>query len=422
MNLEPLAYSLPSTQSFVHSIADNDDNGVQVVLLPDNLSRDMVGRLVRNRLAALRLTVSRLFDPEGTSPVSASAKAMNAIWPSPRTLRTVHNLLCCTDLPDILYVHRIGSRQEWTEFIESWAREYRILRNSGNTDIPSLCVIAKLKDFDFILPESKSDLTFHWWWGFPSMLEVRLSCRIASEQFGRDDPATSSWREYVLPGLVGSDIQLAEHMWSGVLDSNDQTMRSLSEYWERLEDTALSDSIDDVIEIVRADRGTYGAGQELPQHLRRLWASGGLIYTREYGLEVHPALLAHRERWTSVEHMLWRGQSELLLPIVNEIRLRVCQDLTETYGSDWPVKWVPPHFEHDFEEVSRSPLGTELSHVSYLIQNLGMYNHRHDLHQKRFLGELVLMAKTLRNEIAHYNPVSYREFAGLCDERNRVGI
>ena len=422
MNLEQLAYSLPSTQSFVQAVTDDGDIGVKVVLLPDNLSREMVGRLVRNRIATLQLAISRLSDPGEASPVSASAKAMNATWPSPRTLRTLNNLLPCENLPDILYVHRIGPRLAWTEFIENWAREYRRLRNSGNSAIPSLCVIAKLKDFDFVLPEPTPGLTFHWWWGFPSMLEVRLSCRIASEQFGRDDPATSRWREYVLPGLVGGDVQLAEHMWDRVLGDTDQAMRGLAEYWDRLEHAEGSDSIDDAIEVVKANRGSYGGGRELPQHLWRLWAGGGLVYTREYGLEVHPALLAQHERRTSVEHMLWRGQSELLLPIVNEIRLKVCQDLTETYGSDWPVKWVPPHFEHDIEEVSCSPLGTELSHVNYLLQNLGMRNHRHDLYQKRFLGDLVLKAKTVRNEIAHNNPVSCQDFARLWDERNKVGI
>ena len=422
MDLEQLAYSLPSTQAFLYGITDDVDNGVKVVLLPDNLSREMVGRLVRNRIDALKLAISRLFDPGDASPVTASAKAMNVTWPSPRTLRTVHNLLRCEDLPDILYVHRIGPRLRWTEFIEGWAREYRRLRNSGNTAIPSLCVFAKLRDFDFVLPEPRPGLTFHWWWGFPSMLEVRLSCRIASEQLYRDNPAISRWREYVLPGLVGSDVQLAEHMWSEVLGDTDQAMRGLAEYWDRLEHTEVSDSIDDAIEVVKASRESYVGGQELPQHLWRLWVGGGLVYTREYGLEVHPALLAHHERWTSVEHMLWRGQSELLLPIVNEIRLRVCQDLTETYGSDWPVKWVPPQFEHDIEEVNRSPLGTELSHVNYLLQNLGIRNHRHDLYQKRFLGDLVLKAKTVRNEIAHNNPVSCQDFARLCDERNKAGI
>lgn len=422
MNLEQLAYSLPSTQSFVRAITDDDYNGVKIVLLPDNLSREMVGRLIRNRIDALKLAASRLFDPGQASPVSASAKAMNATWPSPRTLRTVNNLLRCEDLPDILYVHRIGPRQAWIEFIENWAREYRRLWTSGNSGIPSLCVIAKLKDFDFVLPEPTLGLSFHWWWGFPSMLEVRLSCRIASEQFGGDDPATSRWREYVLPGLVGGDVQLAEHMWNWVLGDTDQAMTGLAEYWDHLEHAGISDSIDDAIEVVKTARGAYDGGQELPQHLWRLWAGGGLVYTREYGLEVHPALLAHHERRTSVEHMLWRGQSELLLPIVNEIRLNVCQDLTATYGSDWPVMWVPPYSDDEVEEVKRSPLGTELGHVNYLLQNLGIPNPLHDLYQKRFLGDLVLVAKTVRNEIAHYNPISCRDFARLCEERNRAGF
>ena len=251
MNLEQLAYSLPSTQSFVRAITDDDDNGVKIVLLPDHLSREMVGRLVRNRIDTLKLAASMIFDPGEASPVSASSSAMNATWPSPRTLRTVHNLLRCEDLPDILYVHRIGPRLGWVEFIESWAREYRRLRNSINSAIPFLCVIAKLKDLDFVLPEPTPGLTFHWWWGFPSMLEVRLSCRIASEQFGGDNPATSRWREYVLPGLVGGDVQLAEHMWDSVLGDTDQAMMGLSEYWDHLEHTETIGSIDDAIEIVK---------------------------------------------------------------------------------------------------------------------------------------------------------------------------
>ena len=421
MNFEQCAYSLPSTQTFVQAIIGGGGDGVKIVLLPDNLSREMVGRIVRNRINSLALTVSRVVDPGEDNPVLASAKSMNATWPSPRTLRTVQNLLCCGDLPDVLYVHRIGSRLTWTEFIESWAREYRKLWNSGNTAMPVLCVIAKLRDFDFVLPEPTPGLKFHWWWGFPSMLDIRLACRTASEQYDIN-PDIARWREYVLPGLVSSDVQLGEHMWDSVLGDADRIIGDLAEYWDRLEDTEVSDTIDEAIAVVKADREAYGVGQELPQHLRRLWASGGLVYTQEYGLEIHPGLLAHRGRRSSVEHMLWRGQSELLLPVVNEIRLKVCQDLTATYGGDWPVRWVPPYFEADIEEVNRSPLGTELSHINYLLQKLGARNYRHDLYQKRFLGDLVLFAKTVRNEIAHYNPVSCQDFVRLCEERSRVGI
>ena len=421
MNLEQLAYSLPSTLAFINAITDDDGNGVKVVLLPNNLSREMVGRLVRNRLDSLRLAVNSLFDPGEASPVSASANAMNAAWPSPRTLRTVPNLLRCENLPDVLYVHRIGSSTAWTEFIESWASEYRHLWASGNAAIPSLYVIAKLRDFDFALPEPKPGLTYHWWWGFPSMLEIRLACRIAGEQL-RGDDATARWREYVLPGLVSSDVQLAEFMWDVVLDNSGQVTEGLSQYWDSLEHTEVGNSIDEVIESVESNQAVYGIGQDLPQHLHKLWADGGLVYTNEYGLEVHPGLLAHHGRLESIQHMLWRGQSELILPVVNEIRLKICRDFTVTYGSDWPTRWARPSYAYDTEEANGSPLGTELGHINYLLQNMGVHDQSHDLFQKRLLSALVLVARRLRNEIAHYNPVSFRDFASLYEERSRMGV
>ena len=198
--------------------------------------------------------------------------------------------------------------------------------------------------------------------------------------------------------------------------------RSLIDYWESLEQPDVAWSIDDVIERVNEVSGRYAVGQQPPENLRELWACGGLVYTPEHGLEVHPALLARSDRRATVEHMLWRGQSELLLPLVNEVRLKVCQDFTATYGSNWPVRWVAPLNEQDEEEVRRSPLGTELGHVNYLLQNLGVHNPRHDLFEKRSLGDLILRAKNLRNEIAHYNPVALRDFIGLCEERKKTGI
>ena len=422
MDLEQIVYSLPSTRTFLHAITDDGTSGVKVVLLPNHLSREMVGRLIRNRIGSLGISISSLFEPRDASPVTASAGAMNVSWPSSRTLRTVRNLLRCENLPDLFYVHRIGPRRLWIEFIEGWAREWHNLRTSGNAAVPPLCVIAKLRDFDFDLPTFGPSLTFHWWWGFPSTLEMRLACRIASEHYGDDDAATTQWREYVLPGLVSSDVQLAEHMWTRVLNGTEYSLNGLIDYWASMEQNEAHGSIHDVIELVNANRGSYAVGQEVPERLRRLWAAGGLVYAPEYGLEVHPALLARSGRREGVEHMLWRGQSELLLPAVNEIRLKVCQDLTATYGSDWPLRWVPPFSELEVEEVRRSPLGTELGHVSYLLQALGMRNHRHDLYEKSYLGDMVLRAKNLRNEIAHYNPVALRDFIDLCREREKTGL
>ena len=108
----------------------------------------MASRLIRDRLNARNYSLRELSNPRQEDPVSASSDAMDAIWPSDRTPRSLRNLLGCEGLPDLLLLRRIGqkSTQQWTEFIEGWAREWNDSRESGICP-PSLCVIAKLRDF-----------------------------------------------------------------------------------------------------------------------------------------------------------------------------------------------------------------------------------------------------------------------------------
>ena len=421
MDLENLVYSLPSTQAFVQSAIDVAVGGAKIVLQPDNVSREMVGRLIRNQAESSNLRVDRIFDSSDMIPVTAAANAMNVSWPSPRTLRTVDNLLKCDNLPDILYVHRIGSARPWTDFIVNWAEEHRKLRKSGTSNTPSLCVIAKLRDFDFKLPKEDPNVSILWWWGFPSSLEIRLACRIADYQQNDVEPLVVRWREYVLPGIVGNDVQLGEFMWDFVTRDRSTVVESLADYWVFLEDAEVSGPIDDILEIVNANRADFTVGQGLPTDLWQLWATGAIVYTPEYGLELHPAFLAHCGVRSTVDHILWRGQSELLLPFINDIRLAICQDLTTSFGNRWPVKWIPPRSEHELQEVNRSPLSAEIGHINYLLQNLG-YNSRHDLYPKRVFGNLTSIAMRVRNEIAHYDPVSYRDYVELCEERISVGV
>ena len=109
MDLEEIAYSLPSTQTFLDAIASRVAQKVVIILLPDNLSREMVGRLVRNRLDMMAgFAFCELSDPGRSDPLNTSSEAMNASWPSDWTKRSIENLLCCAGLPDLLYIHRIG--------------------------------------------------------------------------------------------------------------------------------------------------------------------------------------------------------------------------------------------------------------------------------------------------------------------------
>lgn len=419
MDIEEIAYSLPSTQAFLDAISRSVVRNVVIILLPDNLSREMVGRLVRNRLDMIAgFSFGELTDPGQSDPLAARAEAMNASWESDRTRRNIENLLCCADLPDLLYVHRIGSDgSRWSDFIEGWANERLKLRNSGRAKAPSLCVIAKLRDFGFRLPQTEEGITYQWWWGFPSTLEMRLACRIVNEQDGNSFEV-GRWREHILPGLVGSDVQLALEIWTEVDKDIEHTIGSLRDFWANGEEPATISSMDALVEAVKNYQGAFAIGQELPKDFWEPWAKGRLVYTPEHGLEVHPALLAHSGHRVEVEKRLWRGQAELLLPVLNEIRLRICAELTDAYGSDWPFKWREPASGYDLEQVKITPLATELGHIHYLFTTA---DQGHPLNAVRHLSGLVLNARNMRNQVAHNKPVVYRDFELLCQKRNRVG-
>ena len=419
MDLEELVYSLPSTKEFLDGIARKVREHVVVVVLPNNLSREMVGRLIRNRLNLLaNFAFRELTNPLQREPLTASSEAMNASWPPDRTRRNTRNLLRLDDLPDLLYVHRIGPG--WAQFIEEWARERFNLRSGGKVGTPSICAIAKLRDFDSGLPQFGQGLTYCWWWGFPSALELRLACRIASITDG-DDREASTWREFVLPSLVGSDVQLAETIWPEVIGDQGTIVRCLVDYWGNLEEPASGDEFDDLLNLIKGERSTsFAIGQEVPNHLRSIWARGGLVYTPEYGLELHPSLLAHMNHIVEVQKIVWRGQAELLLPLANEIRLRVCSALTDKYGGDWPHQWGLPTSPHEAEQVEITPLAAELGYLYSLFSTASEKDL--PICKEKDLSRLVSLAREIRNKVAHNSPVVYSDFVDLGEALSKVRL
>ena len=423
MNLEQIVYNLPSTQTFMDSVCNS--TGATVAVIPNDLSRQMVGRLVRERLESDRRVVGESLRPSGDEPLAFTVNLLNLAWPDPLVRRNVANLLRLDNLPDVLYVERIptadpAERQAWTQFIEDWARECRSRQESHDPVRVRLIVLAKLKDFDQ-LPESESSVQFHWWLGFPSTLEMRLACRTADENSDADD-ATRRWREHILPGLATSDVQLAEHLWDAVIQGTSDVVNSLAGYWTDPDRVEFSGDLSEVIDLVNILGKNFSPDQGPPPELRRLWDCGGLVYTPEYGFEVHPALLAASGRDSDVEHRIWRGQAELLLPYVNEIRLAVCQSMTDEFGSDWPIRWEAPSNDEEREAARRNPNATELGYLDKLLSQTGKGSERHPLDARRHLAPLVSLTRDVRNTIAHYHPVEPEKFMELYFIRTEAGI
>jgi hypothetical protein len=126
----------------------------------------------------------------------------------------------------------------------------------------------------------------------------------------------------------------------------------------------------------------------------------------EYGYELHSAALAVIDDYDGINHRLWRGQSRLLLPLVDHLRLRICHHLNEKYGKDWPVRWcLPP--EDEEEAVRNNPLACQWGHM------VTLFRRGHLRAVKNRWYDIALLSHQIRNKIAHYSPVSFQEYATL---------
>jgi len=82
-------------------------------------------------------------------------------------------------------------------------------------------------------------------------------------------------------------------------------------------------------------RNTDGS-EAVPGRLRCYWAVGLLQVTPEHGMELNAAGLCLLGRGAEVRHRLWRGQAAMLLPMLDDTRLKMCAQLTCDYRREWP--------------------------------------------------------------------------------------
>jgi hypothetical protein len=120
------------------------------------------------------------------------------------------------------------------------------------------------------------------------------------------------------------------------------------------------------------------------------------VYTPEYGEEIHSAIVAVQGDNREITHRLWRGQAALLLPLIDRTRMILCEQLSASYGDAWPSLVQNPE----------SGLCAELGAIEVALTTVLTWNSERD----RWL-RVVKLARHIRNNLAHYEPISYEDFA-----------
>lgn len=414
-------YHLPSVAGFIdHVVSDIANRRNVIVLLPSGVDPDRVKSRLREILWQREFYIGEIhleeLDPEFNqskiNPVLLLSDTFRIRWPDNHEARTLTNLFKCADFPEVIFfsgLHKMNEevQHEWFEFIRYWAVQCQRIRSSGE-DPPVLCIILEGESSLPFIPNSDVNLAVHWWWGFPSILEIQLLCRLLTDSDTWN--SATMWREYIIPSITGSDISLIEYLWDHwevTLDELFQMLICFSQ--ERGWNNDLIRSCDTLILPTYSEKILNGH-KSPPKRMQKSWANGLVSYSVEQGIEIHTAALAVLGDRNSIQHRIWRAQSKIVLPLLDSYRLAICELFTNYCGPDWPTRWDQPNNDEDLAAVRESPYAVSWGYIEHLL------DHIHQPARFQYLLPLVTLGRSLRNKIAHYQPISFTDFNCLLSE------
>jgi uncharacterized protein (DUF952 family) len=392
-----------------------------LVLTPAGVEATEVWRQLRAELWHRDFSFSEVFLPElrqDQLPFINLSEALGINGSAKKsTVPTLTHLIEAADTPDIVYLEGLdeldeSGRDAWLNFLSQWTQSSQSIADRG--DLPKkICLVTPAATILTQLPQTSVHLAIQWWWFFPSALDTRLLCRLGSD--GNDSEPLNRWREYVLPALAGGDMTLMSYLWDDVDQDFDYLLKRIRSFaserawtYELLESWGAIDFSNHS----GHDPVKYDAAP--PERWRNLWAHGAISWTPEYGPELHVAAMAVLEQTEEVQHRLWRGQAELLLPLIDQVRLKLCSILTYQHGDDWPIRWHLPANPEELKEVKESPLATQWGYLEWLLRKC-----RQLVAHQSWLP-LVSLGRWIRNEIAHYRPIEFHDFENFWSETKKL--
>ena len=331
------------------------------------------------------------------------------------------NLLKQADLPEIIFLGGFDEldedgRDQWLIFMERWAQVCQGRQTTGEDGFknpPALCLLAQASKLPAPPSSTNMYLSIRVWRGIPTTLEMRLLCRLASEQ---DTAPLNRWKEHTIPAIAGSDFGLGDYLWA----EEYRTGRQLADLLRRFAKKERGWNQDELeawsVHNLPRDGTAWLESWPLPSDLYQAWAQGMVHWTPEYGLECHSAVLALLNRQEALDHRLWRGQAGFLLPQIDETRLALCDHLNRSYGQDWPYKWEEPTERRERDAVRGTSFACQWGHLNYLLQEL---QHR-ELREERKWQSLVNCSWWIRTQLAHYRPVALKDYERFCRELEQL--
>jgi len=401
-----VATHLPSVRRFLGAVVRDLATGRNVVvLLPPAMDAELVDEFVHEQLHQKDCYYYVLdTTKERGVPLCAASLAKMLSIDLPRDQISFADLMRHTGCPEVVRLDGIGRlpqelRDAWLKLVKEWSQAARLLAGEEQRT-KAVCIVEHALDLMGLQLSSDVNLTLHWWWGFPSAMELRLLCR----ELTGSDPAMAAWHECLVAGIAAGDIELANELLSKKPVTFAEVVAMLQEFPRPKE---FSEEVDGAANgILAFTRGNLEVNDfQPPERLRSAWAAGGVVCSDEYGPEVHPSVLAVDGKKELLERRVWRGQAEALLHRVDRIRLSVCLDLRHYYGERWFERLgMTPQTQEEQWRLDKSALDAELGYLVALSRGGRISN-------RSWQWDVPLsISHRVRNQLAHYKPLDLEQF------------
>ncbi len=409
--------TLPSVCRFFDVVKRDLQDGRSVIIglprgLPPTLLWDITDEHLRSVDLRRRVLDARSRRPplDGTGLIAAAMDLTDADV-------EMNGLVERWDCPELVFVHGLdglptNDQRDWISRVEDWADRARTLA-TARARTPVVCVACPATVMPSPTGGADVRLTLRYWWGLPSSLEVRLHLRTLAPAID----AASAWRECLISGVAPGDPALVDQLLDVDPRSIDDLVCALCDYAQSAGITPCRDGVDpgDGRQPARAEVASIA---EPGPGMADAWACGNLVFTPDYGVEVHPAVLALCGNRRALEHRLWRGQSPQLLPLIDRLRLSFCTVLQRRLGENWFQAFQRPRDDEDYRRLQEDPFAADLGYLVFkVLPRLAGPGATRIVNDWR---SPLQSAWTARNELAHYRPLTFDGFRTLWTDLGGV--
>ena len=247
----------------------------------------------------------------------------------------------------------------------------------------------------FSPPKDNVKLARHFWWGILSSVDIDCVTERSMVDYKPDSIAEHYWLRALCRGVAKCDPLLSQI----IVETSPKSVDDLCDIIINLGSNEFPDIPLNCFRLPELQLGTDRIKPPRNGKMRELWSGGYLDWQDGSGLIFHPYVLAACGRRQEIERLVWKGQIQIILPVVEQARQTIIYWLTREYGEEWAIKLAGHLSEQDM-----SGLTSEIGPLCYFLFKSNSHIKRYNF---GLMSNMAWKWRDIRNEISHGRPVSY---------------